>query len=60
MTDTEQERMTALCTAIGAEKDSARMAALVEELNELLAAEQERLDGRQRLLARRPPRLDKI
>ena len=49
MTDAEQERMAALCTAIAVEKDSARMMALVEELNELLAAKQERLDGRQQL-----------
>jgi hypothetical protein len=40
MTEADQERMTALCAAIGAEKDWARITALVEELNELLAAKQ--------------------
>ena len=49
MTEAEQERMRALCTAIVQEQDSSRMMALVEELNELLAVKQERLDGREQM-----------
>jgi len=46
MNEIEQERMKQLCTAIAAEQVSEKMIALVQELNRLLAAKQERLDQR--------------
>lgn len=46
MNEIEQERMKQLCTAIAAEQVSEKMIVLVQELNRLLAAKQERLEQR--------------
>lgn len=43
MTPDERERMNELCRQIQVEKDQRKFAALIEELNELLAKKDERL-----------------
>lgn len=45
MTPDERDRMYALCAQIAVEKDHHKFTELVKELNELLDAKENRLDG---------------